>query len=127
MKQILKYGLLLISLLIAGIWVHTSPQEALFIHKHIPTEHSAENTSECSFNAPQFLSLGSQSELNHVNYTPSQSVNRVTNTLSYEMRITHSVLLNRLLYAQRQVCYLFKSSVKQLDGYYLYYLCKMLN
>jgi len=128
MKRFLAYSLLAVTLFIGVIssTMHESVNAApgTTVSKHhsgLPDQH------QDSFSAINlFRSPGVGNEQIRLSHSFQHVPFRHLNTFSNLFRISHSIRQGRSQFFIGYTGFLLKSSYKQLDGYYLYYLRKLL-
>ena len=87
----------------------------------LPEEHQS------GFNASDlFLSAGIGNPQMRISHSFQYLSLRVTLSLSNLSRIIHSGQVDQQKFATSSLSFLLKSALNQLNGYYLYHLCKLL-
>ena len=128
MKRLLTYCLLTVALFMGVATTFVSRNESVKLdmsqattNKPLPDQHQS------VFSATDlFLSIAAGNEQIRLSHSFQYVTSRLLPSLSNLFRISHSVQLMNSLYYIGYTGFLLKSAYKQLDGYYLYYLRKLL-
>ncbi|MDP4239789.1 MAG: hypothetical protein Q8904_10020 [Bacteroidota bacterium] len=128
MKRFLIYSLLAVALF-SGVAVTTLSGNENGRPETKPTVHhkTAPDQQQGSFSAVNlFLATGVGNEQIRLSHSFQHVCFRLLNPFSDSFRINHSTQQERRLFFAGNAGFLLKSAHKQLDGYYLYYLRKLL-
>ena len=128
MKRFLAYCLLAVTLFIGvastamfGSESSRSEIKLAANHKVFPDQHQG------SFSAINlFLSTGIGNQQTELLHSFQNTSFRLFNTSSNSFSISHSTRQGSRQFSAGCTCFLLKSAYKQLDGYYLYFLRKLL-
>ena len=126
MKRITTYCILAVALLISAMTIGIYNTESNSSYKHKTSDNSDISKTTGFFVIQNGLPISSP--FNEQVKVEGDSGSEVVRefTLSYGYRIIHSLILtsNQLFTSYR--LYLYHLSYKHLDGFYQYFLCKML-
>jgi hypothetical protein len=128
MKRFLAYYFVVIALF-AGVVSTTAFRNISTATVSADTDHkqSFPNHQQSFFlSADLFLSSGVNSEQIRLTNSIQHCSTRVFSSLLNTFRINHSIQLSLQKYFTVQTSFLLNSANKQLDGYYLYHLRKLL-
>lgn len=128
MKRLMAYCLLAVTLLtgVIATTVHTHEIALSKAASAASKEHSPD-CKQSSFNATDvFASVGMTNEHIRLANSFQQGSIRLFSSTSHGVRIIYSEQIVHRQYVSGYTDFLLKSAFKQLDGYYLYYLRKLL-
>jgi len=128
MKRFLAYYLILITLL-AGVVSSPAFKNKSCLPVTLSVEHQQSRPTEHQsfFTASDmFLSVGVNNEQIRLTNSLQNFSYRVLPSLQNPFRIQHSTQITKQIYFTGTTAYLLNSANKQLDGYYLYHLRKLL-
>ncbi len=126
MKRFFSCILVAIALLYGAITTIMSEKEFDFSKgSQIEHKHTEPNTNNSSFSKTDFFLSGNESELITFSYSFYQTPIRIISK-SDSQRIKKFKQVVRQQYVAGENSFLLESAFKQLDGYYLYHLRKIL-
>jgi len=128
MKRFLAYYLILITLLAGAVSSSTFKTKAYSpVTPSKEQQQSIPNPHQSFFSASDlFLSLGVNSEQIRLSNSLQNFSYRVLPSLLNAFRIQHSIQITQQKFSTGTAAYVLNSANKQLDGYYLYQLRKLL-
>jgi len=128
MKRFLAYSIILITLL-AGVVSSSAFKNisGLPVNQPVGHQQSRPTQHQSFFTASDmFLSVGVNNEQIRLTNSLQNFSYRVLPSLQNPFRIQHSTQITKQIYFTGTTAYLLNSANKQLDGYYLYHLRKLL-
>ena len=128
MKRFLAYCLLSVVLLVGAASVFVFRNESVKLDgKQLVTNKPFADQHQSIFSATDlFLSIAAGNEQIRLSHSFQSVTSRLLPSQSHLFRISHSVKLMNNQYFIGYTCFLLRSAYKQSDGYYLYYLRKLL-
>lgn len=128
MKRFFTYCLLSVALFMGVAFTFVSRNESVKLDvSQITTNKPSADEHQSVFSATDlFLSVAAGNEQIRLSHSFQYVTSRLLPSLSNLFRINHSVQLMNSQYCIGYTGFLLKSAYKQLDGYYLYYLRKLL-
>jgi hypothetical protein len=127
MKHFVTACLLVIALFASVTSKTVYESEAKSVKSGIADRQTLPFQEQGSFNTEDLLiGFGLKTEQARLNNSLHQLSLRIFPSLSNVSRINHSTKLDLQKYITGSSCFLLKSAFKQVDGYYLYNLCKLL-
>ncbi|HEY6914301.1 MAG TPA: hypothetical protein VI413_06465 [Paludibacter sp.] len=128
MKRLLAYCLVVVILLAGVITTSVSaPENVLSKSTSAAGKKNLPDHKQSSFNAADvFASVGMTNEQVRLTNSFQHVTSRIFSSTSNGHRIIYSEQIAQQQYASGYTGFLLKSAFKQLDGYYLYYLRKLL-
>lgn len=128
MKRFLT-PILLAVILFAGItgpFVSGNKTVLSVVESSLPKQSFPDNHHSSFESVDLFVSVGLRNEQIRLTNFFQQASFRLLPSLSNSFRINYSTQLSHQLYTTFRLTFLRKSAFKQLDGYYLYHLRKLL-
>ncbi|MDD4968909.1 MAG: hypothetical protein PHT07_05730 [Paludibacter sp.] len=128
MKRFLAYSLILITLL-AGVVSSTAfkSKPCLPVSQSTGHQQTIPNQHQSYFSSSDlFLAVGVNNEQIRLSNSLQNFSHRVLPSLLNAFRIQHSIQLTQQRFSTGTTVFLLNSANKQLDGYYLYHLRKLL-
>jgi len=128
MKRFLSYCLVAVTLFIGVTYTFTSYRKGFETNLPVCNQNaSPTNQERFTLSAADILlSVGVGNEQIRISNAFQQITNRVLSSSANTLRLIRSAQLIHLRISTGKTLFLLKSSFKQLDGYYLYHLRKLL-
>ena len=128
MKRFLVYCMVVVTLFLGvkSTSVRRNSGSLLHIESHLQKESLPEQHKYSFSSVDLLVSIGMGNEQIRLNHSSQYLSTRIISSLTNTFRISHSGQLAFLQYLNGCTAFSLKSAFKQLDGYYLYYLRKLL-
>lgn len=128
MRRFLSYCLVAVTLFIGVTYTFTSFRKGFETNVPVHNQKASPISQEqYTLSATDILlSVGVGNEQVRISNAFQQITNRVLSSSANTLRLIRSAQLIHLRISTRYTLFLLKSSFKQLDGYYLYHLRKLL-
>ena len=128
MKRILTYCSVALYLLVGATSLLVSESKLLLDETGLAThQQTSHNDRQPVFSTTDlFVSPGRTTEQTRLNYSFQSFSIQFNLTFSNAFRISYLAQIIRQRYLTGNTVFLQQSAFKQLDGYYLYHLCKLL-